>query len=96
MDIKALQEEIDAVSVLLYQNQEQEALLQMTRLFAKLKTVTDALQGVYDSDRQQIVSFVATMYQVLYEAYQHKDMLGMADGLQEYAVLATELYKVKC
>lgn len=37
--------------------------------------------------------YVSAMYQTLYAAYERKDMLGIADCLQEYAMLATELYR---
>lgn len=96
MDIGVLQEEIDNVSILFYQNREQEAFERIGELFEKLKIVTDALLQIEGEDREQILSYVSMMYRILYESYQQKDMLGMADGLQEYAVLATELYKTRC
>lgn len=93
MDIAALQSEIDEVSVILYQNREQEALRAAGELFGKLKIITDALICGKAGENQEIVLYVSAMYQTLYAAYERKDMLGIADCLQEYAMLATELYR---
>ncbi len=94
MGERTLQEEIDAVSVILYQNREQEALEQIGPLFGKLKAVSDALLQT-NEDREQIEAFVSEMYKVLLEAYRQKDLLGMADCLQEKVTLAVELYQIK-
>ena len=96
MEVVTLQEEIDEISVMMYQNREQEALKQFGVLSQKLKKVTDALLDVQEGDKGEISSFIICMYQTLNQAYQHKDMLGMADCLQEYATLAVELYKSRC
>lgn len=93
MDIDALQGEIDEISVMLYQNQEQKAFEQVGGLFGKLKAVTDALLGIKNGNEQEMAFYISTMYHSLYAAYQQKDMLGMADCLQEYAMLTTELYR---
>ena len=88
-----MQSEIDEVSVILYQNREQEALRAAGELFGKLKIITDALISGKAGENQEIVLYVSAMYQTLYAAYERKDMLGIADCLQEYAMLATELYR---
>ena len=55
MDIAALQSEIDEVSVILYQNREQEALRAAGELFGKLKIITDALISGKAGENQEIV-----------------------------------------
>lgn len=93
MDIDALQGEIDEISIILYQNQEQKAFELVGQLFGKLKTVTDALLQSENGNEKEISCYISTMYHGLHTAYQQKDVLGMADCLQEYAMLTTELYK---
>lgn len=95
MDVTALQEEIDQVSIAFYQNREQEGLEQVRLLLSELKTVTDALSGFGDSDDHQTLHYIAMMYQTFNEAYKQRDMLGMADCLQEYASSVVELYRIK-
>lgn len=96
MDIRELQKEIDQVSIMLYQNKEQEALEGVAGLFGKLKEITDALLHVRDGSEEEMQAFIIGMYQSLKAAYEHKDMLAMADCLQEYALTAAELYQIKC
>lgn len=93
MDIGALQAELDEISIILYQNREEEALLRVGQLFGKLKPVTDALLQLKNINGQEMAFFISAMYRELYAAFQQKDMLGMADCLQEYAMSATEIYK---
>lgn len=95
MDMTALQEEIDQVSIAFYQNREQEGLEQVRLLLPKLKTVTGALSEIGDGDDPQILYYIAMMYQTFNEAYEQMDMLGMADCLQEYASSVVELYRIK-
>lgn len=95
MDIQKLQDQIDEVSVMLYQNREKEALKQFMPLFQELKTVSNALMETEGKADQQIGLYITNMYQNLNASYKYKDMLGMADCLQEYALLIVELYKVK-
>lgn len=95
MDIAALQEEIDQVSIAFYQNREEEGLEQVGLLLPKLKTVTDALSETGDGGDPQILYYIARMYQNFNEAYKQRDMLGMADCLQEYAASVVELYRIK-
>lgn len=96
MDTRELQKEIDQVSILLYQNKEQEALEGVAGLFGKLKEITDALLHVRDGSEEQIQAFIIEMYRSLRAAYEYKDMLAMADCLQEYALMAAEIYQIKC
>ncbi len=93
MDTTALQEEIDNVSIAFYQNQEKEGLEQVSLLLPKLKTVTEALAKAEDDP--QVLYYIAAMYQNFNCAYGQRDMLGMADCLQEYATSVVELYKIK-
>ncbi len=95
MDIAELQEEIDDVSIAFYQNREQEGLEKVGALLPKLKIVTDALLEIRDEDEQQILLYISMMYQNFNRAYGQKDMLGMADCLQEYATSVVELYRLK-
>ena len=95
MDIAELQEEIDDVSIAFYQNREQEGLEKVGALLSKLKIVTDALLEIRDEDEQQILLYISMMYQNFNRAYGQKDMLGMADCLQEYATSVVELYRLK-
>lgn len=96
MEVTALQKEIDEISIMMYQNREQEALKQFGEFSQKLNKVTDALLDMQKGSAEEMYSFIIRMYQTLNQAYQHKDMLGMADCLQEYATLAVELYKSGC
>lgn len=96
MDIAALQEEIDQISIAFYQNREGEGLEQVRLLLPQLKTVTDALSEPGDDNDPQILYYIARMYQNFNEAYRQRDMLGMADCLQEYAASVVELYGIKC
>lgn len=95
MDIAELQKEIDDVSIAFYQNREQEGLEKAGALLPKLKIVTDALLEIRDGDEQQILLYISMMYQNFNLAYGKKDMLGMADCLQEYAASVVELYRLK-
>lgn len=95
MDIAILQDEIDQLSILLYQNQEQEAFGRMNEVLQKLRKVTDAILSTEEDGGMQITAYIMAMYRTWQEAYHHKDMLGMADCLQEYATLAAELYRIR-
>lgn len=95
MNIAELQEEIDDVSIAFYQNREEEGLEKVGALLPKLKIVTDALLEIRDEDEQQILLYISMMYQNFNRAYGQKDMLGMADCLQEYAASVVELYRLK-
>lgn len=93
MDILALQQELDNISIVLYQNKEQEGIELVSRFLGKLQMITDELfQEIMEKD-VHISSCIAELYQEMYNGYQHKDMLGMADCLQEYALLVTEIYR---
>lgn len=96
MEIEILQKQIDEVSVLLYQNREQEAFGKIGELLGGLKKITDALLYMESGNEQEIGLFISNMYQNMNCAYKYKDMLGIADCLQDYAMLATELYKKGC
>ena len=96
MEVVTLQEEIDEISMMMYQNREEEVLKRFGDISQKLKRVTDALLDIQGDSEGELLSFIVHMYQTLNRAYQHKDMLGMADCLQEYATLAVELYKSRC
>ena len=95
MDMAVLEKEIESVSIAFYQNREQEGLEKVGALLPKLKIVTDALLEVRDEDEQQILFFISMMYQNFNRAYEQKDMLGMADCLQEYAAPIAALYRLK-
>ena len=96
MDAAVLQEEIDEISVMMYQNREQEVLEKFGDVSEKLNQLVNALLSTKEGNGQEMDSFIIHMYQTLNQAYRHKDMLGMADCLQKYATLAIELYKMKC
>ena len=96
MEIEALQKQIDEISVFLYQNREQEAFGKIGELLGNLKKVTDALLCMDSGNEQEIGLFISNMYQSINCAYKYKDVLGMADCLQDYAMLATDLYKKGC
>lgn len=95
MDIRKLQDLIDEVSIMLYQNREKEALEQFVTVFELLKKVSGDLLDMEGTDNQQIAHYISLMYQNLNDSYKYKDMLGIADCLQEYALSVIELYKVK-
>lgn len=96
MDMIKVQAKIDEISVMLYQNREQQALEQVGIFLGELKYLTDELQQANCADIEQIQIYILQMYQELYDAYANKDMLGMADCLQDKVMLITELYRMNC
>ena len=90
-----MQDLIDEVSVMLYQNREKEALDQLGTVLGFLKEVSGDLLDIEGTDNQQIAHYISLMYQNLNDSYKYKDMLGIADCLQEYALSVIELYKAK-
>ncbi len=95
MNNQKLQDLIDEVSVMLYQNREKEALDQLGTVLGFLKEVSGDLLDIEGTDNQQIAHYISLMYQNLNDSYKYKDMLGIADCLQEYALSVIELYKAK-
>ncbi len=90
MDITAIQEEIDGISILLYQNREQEGIDEVSRFFGKMKELTEELLQKNLADHVYIGAMYK-IYQELLLSYENRDMLGMADCLQEYALIITDI-----
>lgn len=93
MDVLALQEELDEISVVLYQNREQEGIQLVWHLLGEMQTIVDSLLKERIENDLQTYNCISGLFRELYQAFQQKDMLGMADCLQEFALLITEIYK---
>lgn len=90
MDIKDLENKIDHASILMYQNQEKEALREMSELFPYLKKIISESMLYHDN---QIVTFSILTMNELIDAYKNTDMLQMADCLQGKVLMILKLYE---
>jgi len=93
MEILEFQRQIDDVSIALYQNREKDALEAIPEILQTLNAVIQRLEQTAMGANEQIKSYILLMYKELYEAYTQKDMLGIADCMQEKVLLVLELYK---
>lgn len=88
-----LLEQMDQISIALYQNREEESI-NMIRLFLDtVKKFTEELLKESSKNAQagQLVYIFTLLRQELCVAYEHYDMLAMADCLQKYASFISEL-----
>lgn len=89
MNKTELQQKIMVACHLLYQNKEQEAVQQVREL---LVIFQDMIQQQTKEQLELSGNFALIMQQELLENFQHMDMLGIADCLQEKAILFIEFY----
>lgn len=94
MDKDTLIHKIDEVSIMLYQNREQEAVEQVAELLPVLQQAGKGiLQRAYKTEEEQELDvFIASILRELIEGYRNKDMLYLADCLQQKGILLAELY----
>ena len=83
----SLIEKIDTISMMLYQNKEQEAMQEVAAL---LEIVQKMGQRLLEMRKDVPEVFIVSTIRELLEAYQRKDMLAMADCLQQKVLLMTE------
>lgn len=88
MDVQAMFNRIDEISCLLYQNKEEQAFVEVQELLLALK---EMLQQVTITD-DGIKEFCNVMFGELLDAYKYKDVLALADCLQEKVTLFVEYY----
>lgn len=94
MDKDTLVHRIDEVSIMLYQNREQEAVEQVAELLPVLQQAgKDILRRAYKTEEEKELDvFIASVLRELIEGYRNKDMLYLADSLQQKGILLAELY----
>lgn len=94
MDKDTLVHRIDEVSIMLYQNREQEAVEQVAELLPVLQQAgKDILRRAYKPEEEKELDvFIASVLRELIEGYRNKDMLYLADSLQQKGILLAELY----
>lgn len=94
MDKDTLVHRIDEVSIMLYQNREQEAVEQVAELLPVLQQAgKDILQRANKTEEEKELDvFIASVLRELIEGYRNKDMLYLADSLQQKGILLAELY----
>lgn len=89
MNKEELLAEIDAVCMMLYQNNEHVAIGRVSEL---LNIFQDMIQTLSQEQLQLVGNFAVVMIQELLKAYEKQDMYGMADCLMEKAVLFVLFY----
>ena len=89
MNKEELLAEIDAVCMMLYQNNEHAAIGRVSEL---LNILQDMIQTLSQEQLQLVGNFAVVMIQELLQAYEKQDMYGMADCLMEKAVLFVLFY----
>ena len=89
MNKEELLAEIDAVCMMLYQNNEHVAIGRISEL---LNIFQDMIQTLSQDQLQLVGNFAVVMIQELLKAYEKQDMYGMADCLMEKAVLFVSFY----
>ena len=89
MNKEELLAEIDAVCMMLYQNNEHAAIGRVSEL---LNILQDMIQTLSQEQLQLVGNFAVVMIQELLKAYEKQDMYGMADCLMEKAVLFVLFY----
>lgn len=94
MGKEKLQEKIEQVGIMLYQNKEQKALESFGRIFPELKRVSDILLALpmEEEERENLERLTVTVFRELLDGYKQKDMLCMADCLMGKASLLVGLY----
>lgn len=88
MGERSLTKKIDEISILLYQNKEKEALEEVANILKVLQEQGARVIAAYKDVSEE---FVVGMLRDLLTGYQNKDMLAMADCLQQKASLLAEL-----
>lgn len=88
MTENGLSKKIDDISVLLYQNQEKEAMEEMPAL---IREIQEMAQRIRKKCQDVPEAFVVSTIRELVESYKMRDMLAMADCLQQKALLMVEL-----
>ncbi len=75
---------IQETAELLYQNHEQEGIAAVAELLVLFQSM---LQNLTQEQTDSCGKFALLMLKELVEAYQHQDVLGMADCLMEKSVI---------
>lgn len=97
MNIDLFIKQIDEISVILYQNKEHDALKKLNEFFSDLQELTNNLiqMDMEKEEKEKVTTYIKIMYEELFDGYKNKDMLCMADCLQQDITMLAELYRIK-
>lgn len=97
MNIDLFGRQIDEISLNLYQNKEHDALEELNDFFVNLQELTDNLiqMDMEKEEKERTIQYIKIMYEELYDGYKNKDMLCMADCLQQDVTILSEFYRIK-